>query len=88
MRLMRLSFCRDFIAMIDSTAGSAVKAKRSPHFPRGIDDQLKLLPLLVLREQIAFHRGGKAALRTERQVFQRHILARFVDSALKLSAGF
>ena len=35
----------------------------SPDFAGSIGDELELCPLLVFGEEIAFHRGGKSALR-------------------------
>src|SRR3989304_5690432 len=61
--------------------GIIVTALRSPpNLDGGVNDQFEFLPLLVFGEQVAFHRRGEAALRAEREIFQRHVLGRFVDA--------
>ena len=51
----------------------------SPDFARGVHHELKFLPLLVHGKQVAGGHGCEAALRAERQVFQRHELGSLVD---------
>src|SRR5579875_533586 len=77
-----------------SAAGSARRAARgrrrradcprvpgtlAPDLPRGLHDKAQLGPLVVLGQQIALHRGGKAALRAERQAVQGHVPRRLLD---------
>src|SRR5262245_24311502 len=62
---------------------SAVSLVQTPDFPRGLDDELQLLPLLVFRQQVALEGRGEAALRAEGEVLERHIAARFIDSTQK-----
>ena len=45
------------------------------------DNQLQLPPLIVHRKQIPGGDRGKAALRAQREIFQRHIFGGFVDAA-------
>src|SRR3990170_7119119 len=69
--------------------GSIVTALRSPpNLDGGVNDQFELGPLLVFGEQVAFHRRGEAALRTEREIFQRHVPGRFADALGELVLGF
>ena len=42
--------------------------------------QAQLGPLLFFCEEIAFHRGGKAALRAQREIFHRKITGGLFDS--------
>src|SRR5688572_17570412 len=49
-------------------------ARSAPDFSRHLDDALQLAPLLVNRQRVAVVGAGKAALRREAQVFQRHVL--------------
>ena len=46
-----------------------------------VHDELKFGPLLIFGEQIAFHCGGKSALRADRQLIERNKPCRFVDAA-------
>ena len=43
---------------------------------------------MVFREQVAFHGRSKTALRAEREILERHVLARFVDSSCEMIRRF
>ena len=43
----------------------------APDLLRGLDDQAQLGDLLVVRERVALHRGGEAALRRQAELFER-----------------
>src|SRR5262249_23407716 len=50
-----------------------------PHAAAGFRDEAQLGPLLVLGEEVAFHRGGEAALGAEREVLQGDVAGRRLD---------
>ena len=43
-------------------------------------DEAELRPLVFFREEIAFLRGGKTALRAEAEMVERHVFRRFADA--------
>ena len=59
----------------------------APNLFREFNDHAKLGPLLFLREHIAFFGRGKAALRRERQLIQRHVFRGFLDTAFDLGSS-
>ena len=59
------------------TSGSGL----APDLARGLHHQFQLAPLIVDRKQIARRHRGKAALRAQSQIFDGHILGRFIDAA-------
>jgi hypothetical protein len=59
----------------------ALGARLGPDPPGGVDDQLQLAALFIDGQWVAGDRGGEAALRTESQILDRHILRGFLNSA-------
>src|SRR5450755_3158098 len=53
----------------------------APNLARDLDAEFQLAPLLVLGQQVAVLGAGEAALRAERQLFQRQVFAGRVDAA-------
>src|SRR5262249_21724215 len=60
--------------------GPIGRCELSPHVARDLDDQLQLGFLLIDAERVAFGVAGEAALRAERELFDRHELRRLVDA--------
>src|SRR5215831_15044803 len=56
----------------------------APHLTRCLRHQLQLAPLLVPRQQVTWGRGRKAALWTQRQALDWHVLRRLVDATPEL----
>ena len=56
-----------------------LQRRLAPNLPRGFDDDLQLAFLVILIDQVTHHVRGKAALGTDRELFERHILRGFVD---------
>ena len=50
-----------------------VRLHRAPYLLRHLDAQAQLGPLLLLAQQVAFLRGGEAALRAQRKLLQRQV---------------
>src|SRR5580693_6791909 len=48
---------------------------------RGAHDEVELAALVIDADQVAEGTGGEAALRTDRQVLQRHVGGRLADTA-------
>src|SRR5215471_1109727 len=59
---------------------NSARVSSAPHLAGSLHHQLQLAPLVIPAEWIAHQRGGKAALRTERKILDRHIARRLVDS--------
>jgi hypothetical protein len=60
-----------------------------PTLPRASSTIMrKLRPLLVLGQHIAFLGRGKAALRRQAELIERHIFRRLLDAAFDLVARF
>ena len=51
----------------------------TPHFASRIRDQSQLGPLIILGEQVAFRRRGKAALRADCELLEREHFSGFVN---------
>ena len=62
--------------------GRVYPLRSAPYFPGGIDQGPKPGPLLIFCEKVAFHRGNKAALRADGQLYQRNkqVLSAFRDA--------
>jgi hypothetical protein len=59
-------------------AWQAIPPLLPPHLGGDLDGEAQLGPLLVLTEDVAFLGGSEAALRRQRQLFQRREFRRFV----------
>src|SRR6185437_1754062 len=62
------------------TTGRRALGSLAPNTLSGVHHQFHFRPLLVFTQQVAFRGRSKPALRTQRQVLQRKILGRLVDS--------
>src|SRR5438132_1531843 len=51
---------------------------------RGLDDEPQLGDLFVVADRVAFDGRGKAALRRQADLLERHVLARLIDAALEI----
>lgn len=58
-----------------------ISFRLSPNRLGYLSDQVKLSPLLCLRQLVAYLARGEATLRTETQTLQRHILGSLVDAS-------
>src|SRR5215469_11123170 len=56
----------------------------APHLTRGFDDEAQFGFLLLDRQSVAFDGRGKAALRAEAELLQRHVFGGLVDAALQV----
>src|ERR1043166_10282848 len=54
----------------------------APYLVGDFDDHPQLRPLFVFREDIALLGRGKAALRAQRQLVERDVFGRLVDTSL------
>src|SRR6185295_1285239 len=61
---------------------------RSPYLCSRFEHHVELAKLFVLGQQIAAQARGKAALRTDRQLFEREIARRLIDSPAQLVDRF
>src|SRR5690348_14269985 len=60
------------------------RAAHLPHAARGVRHQAQLGPLVFFGEKVALRGGSKAALRAERQVFQRNMAGSFIYAPRQL----
>src|SRR6266404_1130998 len=74
---------RNPIMMIQSQCSMS-----APHFARCLHDETELGDLLVAGQRVAVDGRGKAALRAEAELFERHVSRRLVDPALQLVLAF
>ena len=65
-----------------------LQRRLAPNLPRGFDDDLQLAFLVILIDQVTHHVRGKAALLTDRELFERHIQRGFVDPPHELIDRF
>ena len=63
-------------------------SRLTPNFRRRLEHHVELAKLLVFRQQIAAEARREAALRTDRQLFQRQMARCVVDAAAQLIDGF
>src|SRR5262249_27713947 len=56
----------------------------APHLGGGLDDELELGPLLLVRQLVARSDARKPTLRRQRQLLQGHVLGGLVDAPLQL----
>jgi hypothetical protein len=59
-----------------------------PDLARGVRYELELGPLLILGEEIPFCGGSKAALRADREIFQRNEARGFINAAREVVRRF
>ena len=60
----------------------------APHLVGDLHDHAELRPLLLLGQHVALLARGKAALRRQAKLIERHEFRRLVDAALDLVLGF
>src|SRR5215467_438324 len=60
------------------------QAGLAPHLAGGLDDELELGPLLLVRQLVARGDARKPTLRRQRQLLQGHVLGGLVDAPLQL----
>src|SRR5215510_13996942 len=60
------------------------QAGLAPHLAGGLDDELELGPLLIVRQLVARGDARKPTLRRQRELLQGHVLGGLVDAPLQL----
>src|SRR2546421_9973868 len=60
----------------------------APNIARNVRHQLQLVALILIRDTIAFHGGGEAALWAESKPLQRNNAGSFLDALSQLSSRF
>src|SRR5215469_7197832 len=60
----------------------------APHLTRSFDDEAQFGFLLLDRQSVAFDGRGKAALRAEAELVERHVFRGLVDAALQIVLAF
>src|SRR5215468_8056969 len=60
------------------------QARLAPHLAGGLDDELELGPLFLVRQLVARSDARKPALRRQRELLQGHVLGGLVDAPLQL----
>src|SRR5215831_19479389 len=73
---------RSLTTLAPLTHSLSFPALRAPHPPGDLTHESQLGLLVSGRERVASRDGSKAALRTERQPLQGHVLARLLDARL------
>src|SRR5207244_9594274 len=74
--------------MVPSSPRAAIGFPSTPDFARHPHDQRQLCDLGIDGDVVAQNRAGKAALRAERQLFERDVPARLVNAPFETVGPF